>query len=95
MEMTRKAGRHPRFVVLDSPLTAYKEGDTTAVEDRDEVSRDLVYAFYRDIAESYPDTQIIILENKEPEDSIISLVKYEHFTRNREKGRYGFFPVTG
>ncbi|MNO77860.1 chromosome segregation protein [compost metagenome] len=95
MEMTRKAGRHPGFVVLDSPLTAYKEGDTTAVEDRDEVSRDLVYAFYRDIAESYPDTQIIILENKEPEDSIISLVKYEHFTRNREKGRYGFFPVTG
>lgn len=95
MEMTRKAGRHPGFVVLDSPLTAYKEGDTTAVEDRDEVSLDLVYAFYRDIAESYPDIQIIIMENKEPEDSIISLVKYEHFTRNRAKGRYGFFPVAG
>lgn len=93
-EVTKKAGRHPGFVVLDSPLTAYKESDTTAVEDRDEVSLDLVYAFYIDIAESYPDTQIIIMENKEPEESIISLVNYEHFTRNPTKGRYGFFPAS-
>lgn len=93
MELTKKAGRHPGFVVLDSPLTAYKESDTTPLKDRDEVSMDLVYAFYRDIAESYPDVQIIILENKEPEESIISLVNYEHFTRNRAVGRYGFFPL--
>lgn len=93
MEVIKEAGRHPGFVVLDSPLTAYKEGDGEPDGERDEVSLDLVYAFYRDIADNYKDSQVIILENKEPDVGIIGLVDYQHFTRSRNHGRFGFFPL--
>lgn len=93
MEVIKEAGRHPGFVVLDSPLTAYKEGDGEPDAERDEVSLDLVYAFYRDIADNYKDSQVIILENKEPDVGIIGLVDYQHFTRSRSHGRFGFFPL--
>jgi len=95
MNILKLAGRHPGFVVLDSPLTTYKEGDEVLDEERDEVSSDLVYAFYRDIADSFKDSQIIIFENQEPSMSVIPALNYQHFTKNVGHGRYGFFPLRG
>lgn len=93
MNLLKLSGRHPGFVVLDSPLTTYKEGDELPEDERDEVSGDLIYAFYRDIADSFRDSQIIIFENKEPDMSVIPMLNYQHFTKSRRHGRYGFFPL--
>lgn len=93
MNLLRLSGRHPGFVVLDSPLTTYKEGDDLPGEEGDEITGDLIYGFYRDIAESFRDSQIIIFENKEPDPSVIPLLNYQHFTKNRNNGRYGFFSL--
>ncbi|MGF6329287.1 DNA repair ATPase RecN [Pseudomonas sp. BS3782 TE3695] len=95
MNLLRLSGRHPGFVVLDSPLTTYKEGDDTPEDDRDEVAGDLIYAFYRDIADNFTGCQVIIFENKEPDMSIIPSLNYQHFTKSRSHGRYGFFPLRG
>ncbi len=95
MNLLKLSGRHPGFVVLDSPLTTYKEGDEEPEDERDEVPGDLIYAFYSDIAESFTDTQVIIFENKEPDPSVIPKLNYQHFTKSRSSGRYGFFPLRG
>jgi len=78
---------HPGVVVLDSPLTSYKE------EDREELGEEVHCAFYDDLASENKRSQIIILENKEPPSGIQQITGYYHFTRNRDHGRYGFFPV--
>jgi hypothetical protein len=78
---------HPGVVLLDSPLTSYKE------EDRKELGEEVQQAFYNDLASAKGKEQVIILENKEPSAEIQRLTKYYHFTRSREHGRYGFFPV--
>lgn len=93
MNLLKLSGRHPGFIILDSPLTTYKEGDDLSEEDSEEVAADVIYAFYKDIADSFHDSQVIIFENKEPDMSIIPKLNYQHFTKNRNQGRYGFFPL--
>ncbi len=78
---------HPGVVLLDSPLTSYKE------EDREELGEEVQQAFYNDLVTTKGKGQVIVLENKEPPAEIQRLSMYYHFTRNREHGRYGFFPV--
>jgi uncharacterized protein YydD (DUF2326 family) len=88
--------RHPRFVVLDSPITTFKDADKDAGEEMDpddEVSEDVIYAFYRDLCDSYLDKQVIVFENREPDPSLIDKMRYQQFTRKKSAGRYGFFPV--
>ncbi len=93
MNLLKLSGRHPGFVVLDSPLTTYKEGDDQPEDEADAITGDLIYGFYRDIADSFRDSQIIIFENKEPDPSVIPMLNYQHFTKNRNNGRYGFFTL--
>lgn len=93
MNLLKLSGRHPGFVVLDSPLTTYKEGDPEPGEDDEEVAADVIYAFYQDIADNFRDSQIIIFENKEPDIALIPQMNYQHFTKSRKNGRYGFFPL--
>ncbi|MBJ2147574.1 AAA family ATPase [Vibrio sp. IB15] len=90
------AERHPQFVVLDSPITTFKEADREAgdeISPEDEVSEDVIFSFYSDLCDSYLDKQIIVFENKEPDTSLIKNMKYTKFTRNKNYGRYGFFQV--
>lgn len=93
MNLLKVSGRHPGFVVLDSPLTTYKEGDEESEDESSVIPADLIYAFYSDIAESFTDTQVIIFENKEPDPLTILKLGYQHFTKSRTSGRYGFFPL--
>ncbi len=93
MNLLKLSGRHPGFVVLDSPLTTYKEGDPEPEEDDEEVAADVIYAFYQDIADNFKDSQVIIFENKEPDMALIPNMNYQHFTKSRKSGRYGFFPI--
>ncbi|MCA9177689.1 MAG: hypothetical protein KDB14_24645 [Planctomycetales bacterium] len=79
--------RHPRMVVLDSPLTSYKDKDRVNVEE------DVQLAFYEDMVKTSSEFQIILLENKDPPESLRSEMNYIHFSRNQAVGRYGFYPI--
>lgn len=96
MEELYPKGRHPGFVILDSPLTTYKKRDEALDSDNEEVflANNLIYAFYRDLCDFYKEKQIIVLENQEPSEDLISLMNYIHFTGNPKLGRFGFFPVS-
>jgi hypothetical protein len=98
---------HPGFVVLDSPLLAYREPENS--EDRavsDWTPKDsedqavlkgikLKEKFYEYLAENYNDSQILIIENEQPPSNILERISLTNFTKNPNEGRYGFFPLTG
>lgn len=79
---------HPGFVVLDSPLTTY-QGKKSNQDD--EISNDIQTAFFGDLSSIKDDMQIIILENKEPDEEIKDKINYIEFTKDNHSGRYGFF----
>ncbi|MGR3960073.1 hypothetical protein [Vibrio lentus] len=94
--MEAMAERHPKFVVLDSPITTFKDADRDAgnnIDPEDEISEDVIYSFYSDLCDSYLDKQIIVFENREPDTSLIDKMQYIRFTRKKNDGRYGFFQV--
>jgi len=81
---------HPGFVVLDTPLLAYREPEG---EEDDLSGTDVQERFYEYLL-TLKDRQIIILENVDPPDSIKSRRQSLFFSKNPHLGRYGFFPVT-
>lgn len=81
---------HPGFVVIDSPLVAYKEPDG---EQDDLSGSDLKDRFYRDLASREANQQYIVIENQEPPSDIEAAINLIKFTKNPHEGRYGFFPV--
>lgn len=81
---------HPGFVVLDSPLTTYKQGQT--LEAGDEVVHTIEQSFFESLAATPPDQQIIVLENKTPDSSLIEGFNYVEFSGATGLGRRGFFP---
>lgn len=95
MEYLYPLGRHPGFIILDSPLTTYKKQDEAIEGQNEEVflAKNLIYAFYRDLCDFYKGKQIIVLDNQEPNDDLHALMNYVHFSGNPDVGRYGFFPV--
>lgn len=91
----KKSNRHPGFVILDSPLTAYKKADENNDKEtkEEELSENLIYGFYRDLCDSYNDNQVIVFDNQEPDPSLHSKMNYIHFSKNKSIGRYGFFEL--
>jgi septal ring factor EnvC (AmiA/AmiB activator) len=80
---------HTGFVVLDSPLLAYREPDGT--ED-DLTGTDLQEQFYAYLEALPIDTQVIVVENTDPPDSIMKRQQSLMFGKNPHHGRYGLFP---
>lgn len=91
MDTIHGSGRHPGFVVLDSPLTTFKQADQDRGDEDESITKDMIYAFYRDLIDSYGDRQIIIFDNQEPDLDLQPMMKYIHFTKNEKLGRPGFF----
>ncbi len=82
---------HPGFVILDSPITSYREGKVDETED--EATPEVQAAFWDHLAHWTKDQQIILVENKEPTDSARALAHYTHFYGEKSsEGRKGFFP---
>lgn len=80
---------HPGFVVLDSPLLAYREPEGG----EDDISgTDVQDRFYECLA-TWTNKQVIIIENIDPPASIKELPSSTLFSKNPHLGRYGFFPV--
>lgn len=80
---------HAGFVVLDSPLLAYRKPD--GAED-DLRGTDLQEQFYRYLEELPADTQVIIIENTDPPETIRLRDQSLMFTKSPHHGRYGLFP---
>jgi hypothetical protein len=79
-------GRHPQFIVIDSPLTSYKPNDTYKVE------QDLIHGFYESLVRTPPEQQIIIIENDDPPDDLLPKMNHIHFSGSAGTGRVGFYP---
>lgn len=82
---------HPKVIVLDSPLTAYKEKDTNK-DKNDFINEEVKQAFYRNLSQFKQGVQFIVLENVVPSEEIQKEIKHYHFTKNPDYGRYGFIP---
>jgi hypothetical protein len=87
----RNTKAHPGFVILDSPLLAYREPEGS--ED-DLTGTDLKEQFYNQLASVPDDRQIVIVENTDPPQLICALPQVTFFSKNPHSGRYGFFPIS-
>jgi hypothetical protein len=85
----RNGTPHPGFVILDSPLLAYREPDGA---DDDLTGTDLKEQFYSYLQSLSEDRQVIVVENTDPPPAIKSLVQVKMFSKNPHSGRYGLFP---
>lgn len=80
---------HPGFIILDSPLTTFRETQKDTVSE--EVSGETQKAFFDYLADTPQDEQIIILENKVPPENIKRKINFIEF--RKEGGiRKGFYP---
>jgi uncharacterized coiled-coil DUF342 family protein len=80
---------HTGFVVLDSPLLAYREPDGTEDDLRGTDLQEQFYAYLQDLAD---DTQVIVVENTDPPAAIMARDQSLMFSKNPHHGRYGLFP---
>ncbi|WP_421993989.1 hypothetical protein [Roseococcus sp.] len=86
---------HPGFVLLDSPLTTFKQSrdDATARPDA-AVDKSIEGAFWRSLSGLANKSQIIVFDNKEPPADVTRGLKYEFFA-GPDAGpteRRGFIP---
>ncbi|MCR8852862.1 hypothetical protein [Lysinibacillus fusiformis] len=84
---------HPKIIILDSPLTTYKEKDVKEDTNDQKVKEEVKNAFFESLNKYQEKVQFIILENIEPKKEIQKKINYYRFTRNESIGRYGFIPV--
>ncbi|MEG0774399.1 AAA family ATPase [Clostridium sp.] len=82
---------HSKVVIVDSPLTTYKERDKEA--DENEIKSEVKQMFYKYLSNESKNMQIIILDNVDPDEDNQSKINYYHFSKNKEVGRYGFLPI--
>jgi len=80
---------HPGFVILDSPLLAYRAPE--GIED-DLSGTDLNQKFYDYLAALPDNRQVIIVENIDPPAAIAARPQVVMFSNNPHSGRQGFFP---
>jgi chaperonin cofactor prefoldin len=83
---------HPGFVILDSPLLAYREPESA--ENSALANSDLKTHFYEYLANNTCDSQVIVIENEDPPINLSSVVRLTNFTKSERVGRYGFFPIS-
>jgi hypothetical protein len=81
---------HPGFVILDTPLRAYREPEG---KEDDLTGTDLNVKFYEYLAALPDNRQVIIVENTDPPAAVTARPQVEMFSKNPHSGRYGFFPM--
>lgn len=93
MQYCKKYGlSHPGFVVLDSPLTTYKEKDRRNSEKNEEVSKSVKASFFYSLIKMSMGCQIIVFDNETPPEDIAGIT-YHYFTGNPDINRTGFIPI--
>lgn len=86
---------HPKVIVLDSPLTTFKEREKDKSISSDEIviNDEVKQAFFKYLSTQKSGMQFIILDNAIPPKEVIPKIKYYNFTKNESLGRYGFIPL--
>ena len=82
---------HPGLVVLDSPLVAYKDPDTSGSGSARLRQAGVKDAFFRTLADGFCPGQVIVLENEDPPPDVSSRIEHYHFSKTNS-GRYGLLP---
>lgn len=77
---------HTGMILLDSPLTSYKE------KDYQEVTEDIKIGFFESLLRLPEHQQVIVFENKEPPASILPRLRHTHFSGTPGVNRAGFIP---
>lgn len=86
---------HPGFVLLDSPLTTYKQRRDQAATGKDEpADKSIEEAFWRSLNTLSGNNQIIVFDNKEPPGDVAAQINYEFFAGPdaAPTDRRGFIP---
>lgn len=81
---------HAGLAVLDTPLLAYREPENS----EDDLSHTDVQDKFYEYLSAWTDRQVIIIENNDPPESIRARPSSVFFTKNKQQGRYGLFPLT-
>jgi len=81
---------HPGFVLLDSPLLAYREPDGKEDDLRGTDLKELFYSYLQALP---PTSQVIVIENSDPPAAIMKLEQVKMFSANPHSGRFGLFPI--
>ncbi|WP_284369223.1 hypothetical protein [Algimonas porphyrae] len=89
---------HPGFVVLDSPLTTVKQREGLETGDSNEdanIDPRIEPSFWKSLSEINDDIQIIVLDNKEPNESLASDLNLQLFAgaSASDAERKGFIPI--
>lgn len=90
---------HPGFLVLDSPLVAYRDPVKSkkggALEDDEKViaTSSVREHFFQHLASLSSVTQFVVLDNIDPPADVELHANVELFTGNVDQGRYGYFPA--
>lgn len=83
---------HPKVVILDSPLTTYKEKDKKAGMPNEEVTSQVKESFFKTLSKLGDGIQLIVFDNVEPSADLHEKINYYHFSGNEKVGRKGFIP---
>jgi len=94
----RANGRpHPGFLILDSPLTTVKQsrGEAQGTDTDDEIDPTIEPSFWRSLAKLDHVIQVVVLDNKEPPDSLSGALNTQLFAgpETRSGERVGFIEV--
>ncbi len=90
---------HPRFVILDSPLTTFKQGRDKRDRLQEDVPTESILdagieaSFWRSLTKVPPGLQIIVLDNKEPPEDLIEKISYEWFAGSVDGKRQGYISL--
>jgi hypothetical protein len=88
---------HPGFVILDSPLLAYRpaeEGSRYGALQEDEIAlrrADVARHFYQHLQSLSDNAQFIVIENHKSDQDVVAPYPNYQFTRNPSIGRTGLF----
>jgi hypothetical protein len=91
-----KGRPHPGFVILDSPLFAYRPAEEERFEDltEDELElrkADVATHFYRYLQDMAGHAQFIVIENHKSDQAVVRPYANYQFTKNPNIGRPGLF----
>jgi hypothetical protein len=86
---------HPGFVVLDSPLTTYKQGQGQVQSSADKLDPTIEEKFWESLVTLPKSMQVVVIDNKEPPPAVAAKVAYTYFAGPHAKPteRKGFIPV--
>lgn len=80
-----------KLLVVDSPLTTYHGKEEKTEEDY--IDENIERAFFYALSKKEFNFQFIMLDNKQPNDDIKEKINFIQFTKDKQQGRYGFFPI--